>query len=77
MESLQVSFAPFFCVYIKRETYNKSIGLDAELGRHFRSDMIYCNYVRTVLNEKIYHVSDAIVYHKLQQSTSTLKEKRC
>ncbi|MEE3419043.1 MAG: glycosyltransferase, partial [Methanosphaera sp.] len=74
-EFTEVSFAPFFCVYIKRETYNKSIGLDAELGRHFRSDMIYCNYVRTVLNEKIYHVSDAIVYHKLQQSTSTLKEK--
>ena len=52
-----------------------SIGLDAELGRHFRSDMIYCNYVRSVLNKKIYHVSNARVYHKLQQSTTILKEK--
>ena len=74
-EYTEVSFAPFFCVYIKRDTYNMSIGLDAELGRHFRSDMIFCNYVRTVLGEKIYHVSDAIVYHKLQQATSILKKK--
>ncbi len=74
-EYTEVSFAPFFCVYIKRDTYNKSVGLDAELGRHFRSDMIYCNYIRTVLNQKIYHVSDARVYHKLQQATGTLKQK--
>lgn len=74
-EYTEVSFAAFFCVYIKRETYNMSIGLDAELGRHFRSDMIYCNFIRTVLNKKIYHVSEARVYHKLQQATSTLKEK--
>lgn len=74
-EYTELSFAPFFCVYIKRETYNMSLGLDAELGRHFRSDMIYCNYVRAVLNQKIYHVSEARVYHKLQQATKTLKEK--
>ncbi|RAP47570.1 MAG: hypothetical protein BZ135_02030 [Methanosphaera sp. rholeuAM6] len=74
-EYTELSFAPFFCVYIKRDTYNMSIGLDAELGRHFRSDMIFCNYIRTVLNQKIYHVSDARVYHKLQKATETLKEK--
>lgn len=74
-EYTEISFAAFFCVYIKRDTYNMSLGLDAELGRHFRSDMIYCNYIRKVLNQKIYHVSEARVYHKLQQATSTLKEK--
>ncbi|RAP53530.1 MAG: hypothetical protein BZ138_00620 [Methanosphaera sp. rholeuAM270] len=74
-EYTQISFAPFFCVYIKRETYNMSNGLDEEHGRHFRSDMIFCNYVRTILGQKIYHVSEARVYHKLQQATSTLKEK--
>ena len=74
-EYTEISFAAFFCVYIKRDTYNKSLGLDAELGRHFRSDMIYCNYIRSILNQKIYHVSEARVYHKLQQATSTLRKK--
>ena len=32
------------------------------------SDVIFCNFIRNVLNYKIYHVSDAIVYHKLQKS---------
>lgn len=73
-EFTELSFAPFFCVYIKRSVYDESIGLDAQLGRHYRSDMIYCNYVREVMGYKIYHVSNSRVYHKLQKSTSELEE---
>ncbi|MBQ2832688.1 glycosyltransferase [Methanobrevibacter sp.] len=73
-ESLELSFAPFFCTYIKREVLDKSFGLDAELGRHYRSDRIFSGYVRHVMNYKIFHVTDAIVYHKLQKSTQSLKK---
>ena len=65
--TVELTFAPFFCVYIKREILGQSVGLDAEFGRHFRSDRIFCDYVRIVMHKKIYHVSDAIVYHKLQK----------
>ena len=71
----EVSFVAFFCVYIRRDVYDKSLGLDAENGRHYRSDVIYSNFIRNVLNYKIYHVSNAIVYHKLQKATTQLQEK--
>jgi glycosyltransferase involved in cell wall biosynthesis/predicted nucleic acid-binding Zn-ribbon protein len=74
-ELLELSFAPFFCVYIKRDVLHSSVGLDAERGRHYRSDRIFCNYVRHVMNLKIYHVAEAIVYHKLQKSTHVLRKE--
>lgn len=73
-EILEVNFAPFFCTYIKRDILNNSCGLDAELGRHHRSDRIFSNYVRHVLNSKIYCINDAIVYHKIQKATKRLKK---
>lgn len=72
---LELNFAPFFCVYIKRDVLDSSVGLDAEFGRHYRSDRIFCNYIRHVMKLKIYHVSDAVVYHKEQQSTKILKNE--
>ena len=74
-EVVELSFAPFFCAYIKREVYNNSVGLDAEYGRHYRSDRIFCNYLRHVMNLRIYYVADAVVYHKLQKSTDLLRSK--
>ena len=75
-EILELNFAPFFCTYIKREVYNRSLGLDPELGRHYRSDRIFSNYVRHVLGLKIYQTSDAKVYHKFQQATNKLKKNK-
>ena len=75
-EILELSFAPFFCVYIKREVYNKTLGLDSELGMHYASDRIFSNYVRHILKLKIYHTSDAKVYHKTQISTKKLEENK-
>lgn len=72
-EVLELSFAPFFCAYIKRDVLNNSLGLDAELGRHYRSDRIFSDYIRNIMKLKIYHISRAIVYHKLQVSTKKLK----
>jgi len=73
---LELNFAPFFCVYIKRDVLNNSLGLDPELGRHYRSDRIFCDYIRHVMNLKIYYIPSAIVYHKLQKSTNVLKKDR-
>lgn len=73
---LKLTFAPFFCTYIKREVFNQTIGLDAELGRHYVSDRLFCLYVTSILNLNIYQVSDAKVYHKSQASTKTLKESK-
>lgn len=73
---LKLKFAPFFCVYIPRSTI-KEIGiLDAELGRHYRSDRLYSNKVRSFLGKEIYYVPDARVIHKLQRSTEKLKTKK-
>jgi len=72
---LELNFAPFFCAYIRRDVLDNSGGLDAEFGRHYRSDRIFCSYIRHIMKLKIYHVSDALVYHKEQQSTKVLKKE--
>ena len=54
--------------------YNKTIGLDSEIGRHYVSDRLFCDLVRYILNLKVYQVSDAIVYHKSQAATNKLRE---
>jgi len=71
---LELNFAPFFCTYIKRDVFNKTIGLDSEIGRHYVSDRLFCDFIRYILNLKVYQVSDAIVYHKSQASTKKLRE---
>lgn len=73
---LEITFAPFFCVYIPRHVYLTAGELDAQYGRHYRSDRIYCDVVRHILGLKIYHVSDALIYHKLQKSTAELADKK-
>lgn len=74
-EVVELSFAPFFCVYIKRHVLDNSTGLDAEYGRHYRSDRIFCNYLRHMMKLKVYYIHDAVVYHKLQKSTDQLRNK--
>lgn len=73
-ELLELDFAPFFCTYIKREVYNKTLGLDPELGRHYRSDRIFSDFVRHILKMRIYQEPNAYVYHKHQVSTKNLRK---
>ena len=72
--ALELNFAPFFCTYIKREVYDKTLGLDPELGRHYRSDRIFSDFVRHILKMKIYQEPNAIVYHKHQSATNELRK---
>ena len=62
-EVLELNFAPFFCVYIKREVYNKTLGLTPEFGESVCSDIIFSDFVRHYLQLKIFQSSDAYVYH--------------
>lgn len=73
---LELDFAPFFCTYIKRDVYNSSLGLDAELGRHYRSDRIYSDFIRHILKLKIYQCPESYVYHKHKVATEKLKDKK-
>ncbi len=73
-EVLELTYAPFFCAYIKREVMDRVGGLDMVHGRHYRSDRIFCDFVRHVLNMRIYHISEAVVHHKLQKSTDALRQ---
>jgi len=70
---LELNFAPFFCVYMKRDVLEDSVGLDPGTGRHYRSDRIFCDYIQNIMNLKIYYVPQAIVFHKLQKSTDILR----
>jgi GT2 family glycosyltransferase len=74
-EILELSFAPFFCTYIKREVFKK-MSLDPELGRHYRSDRIFSHYMRHMLNLKIYYTPEAIVYHQSQKATDLLRQNK-
>lgn len=73
---LELNFAPFFCVYIKREVYDKTLGLDPELGRHYRSDRIFSDFVRHILKLKIYQEPNAYVYHKHKVATNSLRKNK-
>lgn len=75
-EVVELNFAPFFCVYIKRDVLDNSTGLDARLGRHYRSDRMFCDYIQNYMGLKIYYVSEAVVFHKLQQSTEILLKEQ-
>ena len=52
-EVLELDFAPFFCTYIKRDVYNDTLGLDSELGRHYNSDRIFCDFLTNCLYSSI------------------------
>jgi GT2 family glycosyltransferase len=71
---IELSFAPFFCVYITRECLNEAGPLDAENGRHYRSDRLYCDIIRNHARRRIIYTPKAKVYHFLQQSTKALKQ---
>ncbi len=74
--NIKLNFAPFFSVFIRRDVYSLVGDLDAEHGRHYRSDRIYCDVIRHIWKLNIYYAADSIVYHKLQKSTTQLKSNR-
>ena len=66
-------FVPFFCVLITRNALEAIGTLDERLGRHYRSDSIFCFAVRAVAGLRILFAPRSKVYHLLQKSTHALQ----
>lgn len=73
-DAIELSYAPFFAVYIRRDVINEIGPLDAEYGRHYRSDRVYCDLMRNTIRRKLYYVPEAFVIHKLQKATDALRD---
>lgn len=71
---LELNFAPFFCIYIKREVYNDTLGFDLELGG-YGSDRIFSDYITHFLNMKIYQCPTSFVYQKLNADSDDFEVK--
>ena len=69
---VDLNFAPFFCAYIKRDVWEICGGLDAQHGRHYRSDRIMCDFVRQVLGRRIVYTPSSVVFHQHQAATKEL-----
>lgn len=69
----ELSFAPFFCVYIPRRTLQEIGPLDHENAPHYRSDRLYCEAVRRICRRPIIYTPHAKLYHFLQRATSELR----
>lgn len=72
--TVEMLYAPFFAAYIRREVISQIGLMDAEYGRHYRSDRIYCDMVRCIGKRRIYYVPEAFVIHKLQRATEQLRD---
>ncbi len=70
---VDLTFAPFFCVYLRRDALDELGGLDAEFGRHYRSDRLYCTAVRDLLGRRVVYTPRAVVHHKVQVATKRLR----
>ncbi len=62
--TIDLDFAPFSCVYIKREVWDICIGLAVQQGKDNRPDRIICDFIRHVLNKRIVYIPEAIVLYK-------------
>jgi O-antigen biosynthesis protein len=69
---VELSFAPFFCVYLERSVIDALGPLDEDGAPHYRSDRLYCEALRRLLGRKVVYTPHAKVYHFLQRATQAL-----
>ena len=73
---VEITFAPFFCVYFKRSTLHATGLLDAEFGRHNRSDRIMCDMVRLLHGGKIVYTPESIFYHRHNKAKNEFRSDK-
>ncbi|RLL71281.1 glycosyltransferase [Paenirhodobacter hankyongi] len=71
---LELNYAAFFAVYIRRELLDEIGPLDAEYGRHYRSDRVYSDMMRNLTEYRMFYVPDSHFIHKLQKATDHLRD---
>ena len=69
---VELTFAPFFCVLIRREVIERVGPLDHVRAPHYRSDRLYCDQVRTFGGYRIVYTPHSIVHHAHQRATKDL-----
>ncbi len=69
---MELRFAPYFCVYLPRTVIEVLGPLDEETAPHYRSDRLYCEAIRRLLNRRIIYTPHAKLYHFLQRATLAL-----
>ncbi|MEI7861072.1 MAG: CmcI family methyltransferase [Planctomycetota bacterium] len=72
---VELSFAPFFCVYLTHECLEAVGLLDEHRGAHYHSDTLYCDVTRLKAGLRIIYTPHSKVYHFLQQSTAVLQQQ--
>ena len=70
---MELTYAPFFCIYIPRPTLERVGRLDVGNGPHYASDRLYCDAVRELAGRRILYTPHAKVYHFVQRATADLK----
>lgn len=72
--ALELTYAAFFAVYIRREVIEAIGPLDAEFGRHYRSDRVYCDMMRNLTDYRMFYTPESHFIHKLQKATDHLRD---
>gem|GEM_PF-4601708 len=66
---MELSFAPFFCVYITYQVINGLGVLDVESSPDYRFDRIYCDLIRKILGRRIIYTLYSRIYNFVQKFT--------
>ena len=74
-EEIRLDYAPLFAAYITPAALKAVPRLDAQHGRHFRSDRIFSYAVRELAGLEIIYAPRALVWHRHQLSTAALKSR--
>jgi GT2 family glycosyltransferase len=61
---IDLNFASFFCLYIKREIWDECSILGNEKGGDGQTDRIMCDFVRHVLGKRIVYTPEAVVFRR-------------
>ena len=63
-ESLELSWAPFFCTLFPFDVWQGVGGLRASIGPHWSTDRIFCDLLRQKLGKKISRADGVRVFHQ-------------
>ena len=72
---MELTYAPFFCIYIPRPTLRAGGPAGRRNGPHYASDRLYCDAVRELAGRRIVYTPHAKVYHFVQRATADLKSR--
>ena len=61
---LELRYAPFFCIYLKREILNNICDFDFKFKDEKVTMRMFSNHIRHNIGLKIFHISDAKVFKK-------------